>query len=89
MAKNPRMYIGPDRPFGQPFRHGCIFSDEPEHVYPALRQLFAEHESLAKLFVPVAGVAIARAALARPETAYSAFYKEIKTASDNFKLMRK
>ena len=84
-GKKSFVYIGPNRPFELPIMRNAILAGAPEAVFPQLTPLLEEHKSFRKLFVPVSGLAQARASLNQPGSALAAFSAEIKKASDNFK----
>lgn len=75
------VYVGPGKPFNLPLMANAILADAPEKVFPPLKQLFAEHENFRKLFVPVADLAKARAALKMPGSGLSRIAREIGQAS--------
>lgn len=79
--RRKNVYVGPPRPFNLPLMPNSILADAPETVFPPLRQLFARHENFRKLFVPVADLAKARAALKLPGSSLSGIAREIGHAS--------
>lgn len=85
IKKSSFIYLGPDRPFGQPLMQNAILAGEPEDVLPALETLFPIHKNFRKLFVPISELAKARAALRQPGSPLCKYVEEIRTASNNLK----
>lgn len=82
---NKYVYLGPARPFGLPLMPNAILAGKAEDVFPEAQPFFGEHKSFRRLFVPVAELASARAAMATPGSPLALYRDEIKAASDAFK----
>lgn len=88
MAKK-LMYLGPMRPFDLPLTTRAVLCGEPEEVYPELAQRLSELPSLRKLFVPIADIPKAKAALAMDGSPLNAAYKNVQAAVAEWRAERK
>lgn len=80
MKRKIFVYVGPSRPYGLPVSRNAVLAGEPEAVFPQLARLFNEHQSLRRLFVPVADLSAARAALGAPGSLLAQAAANVKNA---------
>lgn len=71
------MYLGPMRPFDLPLQTRAVLCGEPEEVFPEISKRLEELPELRKLFVPIADIPKAKAALNTEGSPLYAAYKKV------------